>query len=102
LPLFGKEAEEQLSAPVFLETSAVCQWWAKSWIGGEIDHGAEGAGTFILCSPYHELEPGLSAGCGAHGTWFKGDVEGAIRKTPIADHPTRLAEDDDLGVGRWI
>jgi hypothetical protein len=100
--LFGKEAAEQLSTPVRLESPAVCQWWAESRIGGQIDHRAEGTGTFILCSPDYELEPGLSARCGAHGAWLEGDVEGAIRKTPVANLPTRLSEDDDLGMGCWI
>jgi len=80
----------------------VCQRRTESRIGGQIDHGTEGAGTFIFCSPDHKLEPRLSAHCGAHGTWLEGDVKNAVRKTPIANFPTRLAEDDDLGVGRWI
>jgi len=102
LPLFGKEATEQLSTPVRFETPAVRQGRAKPRIGGQIDHRTEGAGTFIFCSPDHELEPSLSACCGAHRTGFEGDVEGAVRETPIANLPTCRAEDDDLGVGRWI
>jgi hypothetical protein len=80
----------------------VCQWRTEPWIGGEIDHRAEGASTLIFCSPDHELEPRLSARCGAHRTGFEGDVERAVGKTPIANLPTCLAEDDDLGVSRWI
>ena len=33
----------------------------------------------------YELEPGLSARRGAHGAWLEGDVEGAVRKTPVAN-----------------
>jgi hypothetical protein len=102
LPLFGKEAAEQLSTPLSFEAPAVGQWWTEARIGSQIDHGTEGAGTFIFCAPDHELEPSLSARCGAHWTGFEGDVEGAVRKSPIANITTSLSESDDLGVSRWI
>ena len=101
-PLFGKEAPEHVATAFCLETPTACQRWPQARVGGEIEHRSASAGTVVVCSPDHELEPGLTArGC-THWTGLEGDIEGAVRESPVADCTTRRAKGDEFGVGRRI
>jgi hypothetical protein len=102
LPLFGKEAPEELAAPLGLESAAVGKRRTETGIGGEIEHRTAGPSAFVRRAPDHELEAGFPTGRRAHRTGLESHVKGAVLEAPIADDPPCGAEGYELGVGRWV
>jgi hypothetical protein len=102
LPLFGKEASEQIATTVRFEAPTTRQRWTETRIGGEIEHRSAGPGTVIVRPPDQELQSCLSTGGGAHGTGFESHIEGAVRDAPVADDASCSSKGDDLSVSRRV
>jgi len=89
---------QEFAARFSVETATVCERWPEAGIFGEIEHRAAGTPLRVLGTPYQEIEPGLSAGRGAHRAGLEGDIEGAFLEAPITEHTASFAQRQYLRV----
>ena len=102
LPPVGEEANQQSGGLVGQHAACHRQLVVEPGIGAQVVERAAGPGLRVGGAEHQPSHPRRHQGAGAHRARLQGDHHGDVVEPPRADHLGRVAQGQDLGVGRRV
>ena len=102
-PALLEEAAQDVATFLGQDIPLTLQPMIEALVGRQqVEDAATGPALGIPGAEDNPRHPGMHQGAGAHGTGFKGDVEGGPGETVVPDTLASITQGADLGMGTGV